>query len=175
MFNNHTAEDAFRIFESRYKDILYLHYAHLRKFSIHCYTFEQYRNLSNVPILDSFSNDTFAYAVYRLKDSELSNTFAAIVFSPAQCGVLSFCQEEYLAAIAHEVGHIIHYFNENLNGVNELVREMKADSIAIELGLSDYLKSVLGKLKESGLYNNAQCSMMTMRTNLLNYEKATYQ
>lgn len=44
---------------------------------------------------------------------------------------------------------------------------MKADSIAKELGLSDHLKSVLRKLKESGMYNDVQCDIMTMRANLL--------
>lgn len=167
MFQNHTKEKAFEIFEEKYKELLFHRYAHLRKFTIHCYTFDQYSNVSNVPILTSCSNDTFAYAIYRLKDSDLSNTFAAIIFSPEQCNSLSFNIEEYFAAIAHEIGHIIHYFNENLNDANELVVEMMADRIANELGLSLHLKSVLMKLKESRVYNDVQCKIISMRTNLL--------
>lgn len=167
MFHNHTTEKAFDIFESKYKDALYHHYTHLSEFVIHCYTFDQYSQLPNVPNITNCNNDTFAYAIYCSKDSKFCDTFAAIVYSPEQCNSKSFNIEEYFAAIAHEVGHIIHYFNENLNGANELVIELKADSIATELGLSDHLKSVLLKLKESGLYNDVQHDMMTLRANLL--------
>lgn len=167
MFNNHTKENVFEAFESKYEDALYHHYTHLSEFDIHCYTFEQYSKLSNVPKLVDYREDTFAYAICHPKGSKYRDTFAAIVFSPRQCNSLAFNIQEYFAAIAHEIGHIIHFFNENLNGANELIVEMKADSIAKELGLSDHLKSVLRKLKESGIYNDVQQNIMTMRANLL--------
>lgn len=167
MFNNHTKENVFEVFESKYKNALYHHYPHLSEFDIHCYTFDQYSKLSNVPKLVNYREDTFAYAICHPKGSKFCDTFAAIVFSPSQCNSLAFNIQEYFAAIAHEIGHIIHFFNENLNGANELIVEMKADSIAKELGLSDHLKSVLRKLKESGMYNDAQRGIMTMRANLL--------
>ena len=68
MFYNHTTEKAFDIFESKYKDALYHHYTHLSEFVIHCYTFDQYSQLPNVPNITNCNNDTFAYAIYCSKE-----------------------------------------------------------------------------------------------------------
>ena len=76
-----------------------------------------------------------------------------------------------MAAIAHEIGHIIHFFNESLNGANDLVIEAKADKIVHELGLSLHLISVLMKLKDSNLYTVEQCRMMDIRIYLLKNTK----
>ena len=72
-----------------------------------------------------------------------------------------------MAAIAHEVGHIIHYFNENLTNANSLMVELKADEVAEKLGLAEPLKTVLEKLKSSKLYSREQCQLMDLRRQFL--------
>ena len=93
--------------------------------------------------------------------------FAAIIFSPTLCETLNFTEKEKLAAIAHEVGHIIHYFNENLTNANSLMVELKADEVAEKLGLAEPLKTVLEKLKSSKLYSREQCQLMDLRRQFL--------
>lgn len=166
MFQNHTKSDFFHVFEKEYEKKLYSTYRHLSKFPIHCYTFEQYNHIG-FDILDDYQNDTFSYVVNRPINSDICDTFAAIIFSPELCNLLSFSKEEYLAAIAHEIGHIIHFFNETLKGANELFIEAKADSIANELGLNMYLKSIFRKLLKSGMYSDEQCKAIVIRSNLL--------
>ena len=45
-------------------------------------------------------------------------------FSPTLCETLNFAEKEKLAVITTEVGHIIHYFNENLTNANNLMIEL---------------------------------------------------
>ena len=53
---------------------------------------------------------------------------------------MNFAEKEKLAVITTEVGHIIHYFNENLTNANNLMIELKADEVAEKLGLAEPLK-----------------------------------
>lgn len=89
-----------------------------------------------------WDNDTFAYSVSRTSDYPY--VFASIIYSPDQCHNLSI--EQMVSAIGHEVGHIIHYFNEALDVENTRLIEIKADEVAVELGLRHPLISGLNKL-----------------------------
>lgn len=165
MFINYSAKDIFTIFEKRYLNEIYSRYPHIQHIIIKCYTQEQYAELGEKEFINSIEHDAFAYSISRNKDNSVS---ASIIYSSTLCEQIGLSDVEQFACIAHEVGHIIHYFNENLNGANELVIEMKADSIATELGLSSHLKSVLQKLRDSGMYSHLQCRIMTMRSHFLN-------
>lgn len=73
-----------------------------------------------------------------------------------------------MAAIAHEVGHIIHHFNESLINAGTMMVEIKADEVAAKLGMAEPLKSVLHKLKSSKQYSKEQCQLIDLRIQMLN-------
>ena len=165
LFNNHTSDNIFQEFEQKFGPILYQKYTHLSALCIHCYTISQYKLQENVPLIEGLSNDTFAFSI----DSKSDAVFAAIILSPELYELLNFTEMEKMAAIAHEVGHVIHYFNEALNTAGTMMIEIKADEVAAELGLAEPLKSVLHKLKSSKQYSEKQCQLMDLRIQILNY------
>lgn len=143
MFINHAKEYAFDVFESRFRNLLIDRYPHIKEITIHCFTINQYRQLNDVEPI-TWDNDTFAYSVSRTTDYPY--VFASIIYSPDQCHNLNLSIEQMVSAIGHEVGHIIHYFNESLDVENTRLIEIKADEVAVELGLRQPLISVLNKL-----------------------------
>lgn len=168
LFNNHTSDDIFQNFEQKFKSILYLKYAHLSTLHIDCYTVAQYKQQEKAPLFEDLNNDTFAYAIDVKFDGEQRMVFAAIILSPELCESFNFTEMEKMAAIAHEVGHIIHHFNEALTNVGTMMVEIKADEVAAKLGMAEPLKSVLHKLKSSKLYSKEQCRLMDLRIQMLN-------
>lgn len=168
LFHNHTSDKVFQDFEQQFKSILYEEYEHLSSFHIDCYTTSQYQQLERVPKIVDIINDAFAYSIYVRIVNDQRIVFAAIVFSPALCEDFHFTEKEKWASIAHEIGHIVHYFNDNLKGAGSMIIEMKADEVAIKLGLAEFLQSVLHKLKLSKLYSIEQCQLMDFRIQLLN-------
>lgn len=167
MFDNQTGDNVFRDFEMQFKTTLYNDYNHISCIQIHCYTNDKYKHLANVPIIEKLANDTFAYFVDNRCEAGQLKTFAAIVYSPELCKQLNFTIEEKFASIAHEIGHIIHYFNENLVSAGDIMLEIKADEIVVKLGLGESLKSVLRKLKLSKIYSNEQSRLLDLRMQVL--------
>lgn len=168
LFNNHTSDDIFQNFEQKFKPILYQKYPHLSTLQIDCYTAIQYKQQESVPLIEDLSNDTFAYSIDVKTDGEQRTVFAAIILSPELCKSLNFTKMEKMAAIAHEVGHIIHYFNKALSKAGNMMFEIKADEVAAKLGIAKPLKSVLHKLKSSKRYSKEQCQLMDLRIQMLN-------
>lgn len=166
MLTNYTNEKLFDFFEDRFLNQIYNLYPHIIPIHFKCYTSDQYVNLDTAVPIEDIDNDGFAYAIGH-EDKPDSPITASIMYSPELCKKIGLSKLEQLACIAHEFGHIVHYFNENLNGVNNLIVEIKADSITKQLGLSSHLKSALNKLKSSGLYSDFQCKMLTIRQTLL--------
>lgn len=169
LFNNHTSDSVFHEFEQKFKSILYQKYPHLSALCIDCYTASQYKQQGNVPLIKGLSNDTFAYSIDVKSDGDQRAVFAAIILSPELCGLFNFTKMEKMAAIAHEVGHIIHHFNETLNTAGTMMIEIKADEVVAKLGIAEHLKSVLHKLKSSKRYSKEQCQLMDLRIQMLNY------
>ncbi len=166
MYTNYSGEAIFALFENRFLNQIYTLYPHIIPIQIECYTSCQYVCLSTAAYIEGFENDVFAYSIRR-DDNHNSTITAYIIYSPKLCEKIGLNELEQLACIAHEVGHIIHYFNENLRGANNLIMEIKADCIAEQIGLSSHLKSALNKLLLCGLYSDFQCEMMRNRQNLL--------
>lgn len=166
MFVNHTSSNLFDEFENKYKERIYAHYPHVRNLKIHCLYIEEYLELENVPIFDNLDNDTFAFSCYRNEISDEVQAF--ILYSLEVCESMDLNNEEKEAAIAHEVGHIIHYFNESLNNVPPICKEIKSDEVVGKLGLSQSLISVLNKLIHSNKYSENQCNEMRKRILFLN-------
>lgn len=168
LFNNHTSDNIFKEFEQRFRSILYQGYPHLSTLCIDCYTASQYKQQENIPQIEWQSSDTFAYSIDLKSDGVQRTVFAAIILSSELCELFNFTRMEKMAAIAHEVGHIIHHFNNALNGAGTMMKEIKADEIAAKLGLAVPLKSVLHKLKSSERYSKEQCKLMDLRIQVLN-------
>ena len=56
----------------------------------------------------------------------------------------------------------------NLKDAGIMMIEIKADEVAIKLGLAEPLKSVLQKLKLSKFYSCEQCQLIDFRMSVLN-------
>lgn len=167
LFNNHTSDNIFQDFEQKFKPILYQKYPHLSTLHIDCYTVVQYNQQKNIPLIDGLCNDTFAYSIDVTNDGEQNKVFAAIVISPELCELFNFTEMEKMAAIGHEVGHIIHHFNETLSNAGNMMVEIKADEVVAKLGMAEPLKSVLHKLRSSNRYSKEQCQLMDLRIQML--------
>ena len=164
MFKNCSDDSIFDDFEAKYQNKIFGAYPHISKFSIICNTTEQYLEYKDVPKIDNVESDTFCYAIKNV-DKRIT---PFIIFSPRLCAKLDLSVMEKYAAIAHEVGHIVHYFNASLNGACNLIHEIKADEIVARLFLANQLSSLLHKLIESGLYTKYQINIMLKRIDLLN-------
>lgn len=166
MLLNHSTLKEFDDFDKLYSTELCQRYNHLNYFDIHCYSIDDYQNLEDVIPLIGFDNDSFGFVIDN-KDGKYSSTSAYIIYSPKICQNLQLSSSEIHACIAHEVGHIIHYFNENLREADSLLIERKADEITKTLGISNLLSEVLSKLTDSGLYSEEQCAGMNYRKKYL--------
>lgn len=163
MFNNQTGIAEFDIFEIRYWDVLCKKYPHIKKYNVRCLTIDQYRKLENVPEIDFSENDCFEFA---FDDRIIRNgdcPFASIIVNESACKRLCFTQDDKLAAIAHELGHIVHATNTILQNAHESWKEKFADEVAGFIGLSKSLKSLIQKLKDSKLYSDYQNSLFDFR------------
>ena len=162
MLVNHSILKEFNDFDNLYSVELCQRYKHLNQFKIHCYSISDYQNLDDAIPLSGFENDSFGFAIDK-KGGKYSSTSAYIIYVPEICQKLQLSSDEIHACIAHEIGHIIHYFNESLKGASSLLIEIKADEIAKILGISDNLSEALSKLIDSGLYSEEQCTGMDYR------------
>ena len=113
-------------------------------------------------------NDTFAY--YLNKESEdASSTYAEIIVNKELCDKLLFTGQEYLAAVAHEIGHIIFYFRSDKELFQGEAEEIVSDSFACRMGLAHPLSTLINKLISSGLYSDNQIQLMRKRLSIIEY------
>ena len=165
MFINNTSEIIFDEFSHKYEFRIYAKYYHLRDTNIHFIYSEQYLRLEKVPFIESLDNDPFAFSCCRNKYN--NNVEAYIIYSPFNCKLYNLNNDEINAAISHEVGHIVHYFNETLNGKPNIIHEIKADEVVAYLGLSLPLSNLLTKLIASNKFTDYQEQSMKKRIMLL--------
>ena len=115
---------------------------------------------------DLAENDTFAY--YLNKESEdASSTYAEIIVNKELCEKLQFTNQDYQAAVAHEIGHIILYFNSNKDMFQGEAEEIISDYYACRMGLSLPLSTLIKKLISSGLYSDSQIQLMKKRLSVI--------
>ena len=111
-------------------------------------------------------NDTFAY--YLNKESEdASSTYAEIIVNKELCEKMHFTNQEYLAAVAHEIVHIVLFFCSNKEMFKGEGEEIISDVFACRMGLSLPLSSLLKKLVSSGLYSDGQIQLMKKRLSVI--------
>lgn len=101
------------------------------------------------------------------KGHDASSTEAYIIINQSYCDSLNLTEEEMMAAIAHEIGHIIFFFLENKEIYSKSCEEVKADGYAKIMGLEDPLKSVLHKMKNSDLFSQEQKNVIESRLRFL--------
>lgn len=80
----------------------------LNKFSIYIVSHLK-TNHANETLFNE--NDTFSYYL-RKEEEDASSTYAEIIVNEDLCNNLSFTIQEMLAAIAHEIGHIIMFLEQ---------------------------------------------------------------
>lgn len=106
--------------------------------------------------------DTFCFYINKPK-AEITSTYAEIMVNQEMCDRLCFSDDEMLAALAHELGHIIMYFRQDKNLFLGQSLEVCCDKYACEIGFRDSLSSLLQKLIESGVYSTEQINQMRNR------------
>lgn len=125
----------------------------------------QLRNRDNIEIVDSFirlfgglledlaSHYDGAIEFRRLLPEEndfqdlMGRVGNTVFFSPEEVGKIGLTDVEILAALAHEVGHIVY----NTRGWDPDCEE-RADTLAAELGLGSQMISALEKIIDSRRY-----------------------
>ena len=94
---------------------------------------------------------------------EPSSTYAEIIVNERVCERMGLSEQEMIAAIAHEVGHIIFYFKTNKEDFQGQGEEVCCDTYACRMGLAIPLCSLLEKLIDSGDYQMELVNQMKNR------------
>lgn len=165
MIINQTGTTIFDDFKQKYIDDIYAMYPHISHMEIYCLDVEQYANLDGVPAFDRLDDTPLAYSCHRI---DTKTVIGYVIYSPNICSSFDFESTEFEAAIAHEIGHIIHYFNESLKDLPQIYQEIKADEVAVKLGLKEALISILSKLIQSNKFPDCQKLDMEKRLLYLN-------
>lgn len=136
----------FELFSQKYAKILYDYCPALSKVTIQVYALsKKAMDEDNIP-------SPYLYSV-----SE--NMCVKLGFNKDMIYDMALTIAEQMAAIAHEIGHIIYQFLENKTYYSE---ESFADEVVCKLGLTTEIYSVLCKLENSGFYSDS-CARFEMR------------
>lgn len=113
---------------------------------------------------DAHLDDNDAFGFYLVKDqAPISSTYVEIIVDKKICQKLNLTQSEMMAAIAHEIGHVIKFFRVDAEDLQGLEEEVCCDMYACRIGLATPLYSLLCKLIDSNLYNQEQSAMIKNR------------
>lgn len=141
----------------------------LQNFQIKIITVEEYlKKLDTLPIIESVEIQPFASYIYKTSN-KIEHTNAGIIINEPIIKNLKLTESEQLAAIAHEIGHILFFFLENKEdypGPNG--EEIYCDSIACKIGLSAEMLSIIIKLINDKNYSEFSCSLY-IRKNILKH------
>jgi hypothetical protein len=164
MIENHTQNILFNEFDELYSDKAIAICPILAKFKVLVYTKEQYETAEIKEKLPEIEWDESPLAFCMNKpNGDASSTLAVVVVDENCCEFLGLTNEEIMASVAHEVGHIIFFFLTNKAIYGKTGEEIVADEYATRMGLGEHLKSALIKLMGSGLYSEGQRDLMRIR------------
>ena len=82
----------------------------------------------------------------------VSSTCAEIIVNEIVCSKLRLSEPEIMAAIAHEIGHIVFFFKSDKEQYVGQAEEVYCDQFACKIGLAKPLYTLLNKLVLSGDY-----------------------
>jgi hypothetical protein len=154
---NKTNHVIFDEFNAKYSEIIVSKIPLLSQFPIYAINIEQSEHLNEM-VLDSIC-DAFACFI----SHEPESTFAEIVINETVCSKLQLSNEEKCAAISHEIGHILQFFNKGQQ-IEKAQEEINCDILACcIMGESSAMLSLLSKLEVSGMYSTQQNLLMIAR------------
>lgn len=162
---NKTKFEVFDTFNSKYASKAISICPVLGKFQIVAMNYDESSNIHDVDL-----KDYEAFGSYINKaGTEPSSTYAEIIINERVCDRTKLSEQEMIAAIAHEVGHIIFYFKTNKEDFQGQAEEVSCDTYACRMGLAIPLYSLLEKLIKTGNY---QLELVNQMINRLLYIKA---
>lgn len=164
---HYTGLKEFYTFEEMYKSNAYSVCNLLKKFSINVHTIGEYKELLEItpklPVIENIDKDLFG--CYILKETnDAKDTISGIIINEELCSQLKLTINDKLAAIAHEIGHIIFFFLEN----KPIDEELKADEFACKMGLSVELRGLLEKMRGTNMYNEVTAKYLDLRVKAIN-------
>lgn len=168
VLDNKTNMSIFDDVNANFGDQLLLRCPILAKFKIRCINIEEYiQTKGSYQIeIDNVEEQVFSCLIEKT-ETDASSTRAIIVVNGDLLSTLDFTFNEQISMIIHEIGHIMFFFKDGKSD-NQLCEELYADSIPCEMGLQEYLYSVLNKLYESDLYEEGIKKQLWTRMRSIN-------
>lgn len=158
LIDNKTGIESLNSFNDEFSSKIENICPYLKMFSIHIQKHTQSKYLKEVNF-----NDIDAFAFYFEKNKpEASSAYAEIIVNTELCQKLDLTELEMLAAVAHEIGHIIMLLDDKANCQGQ-AEEVYCDEYASKIGLAKPLCSLLKKLIASNLYSEEQLEVMRNR------------
>ena len=163
VIDNRTKLMFFDHFNMKYSDQILAICPLLCKFKIAAITVEEYLHIAELfsTMISDIEKQMYSCLVDQ-KEYDASSTRAIIIANNELFAKFNLSVEEQMAAIAHEVGHIIYFFKDDKDS-DILAEELYADGVASKLGLSRPLYSVLDKLSQSDLYEKCINEQLKIR------------
>lgn len=171
LLENNTNLSTFDKFAKKYDSSIINICPYLGRFSIKIFDLNEYVAIkdSKTITIDNVENEPLSYYIIQKDKTDASTVDAGIVFNRLICKNLKFSEEEVMAAIAHEIGHIMFFYHEENDG-NKQTEEIFADSIACQLGFKEPLLRIIDKLISSDRYTeDLHAQMRTRKFWIANY------
>ena len=86
------------------------------------------------------------------EEYDASSTYAEIIVNEIVCSKFRLSEPEIMAAIAHEIGHIVFFFKSDKEQYVGQAEEVYCDQFVCKIGLAKPLYTLLNKLVLSGDY-----------------------
>ena len=164
---NNTSNPIYDTCELKYADKITSKNNILNKIHIEVTNIEDYLKQQNyLPIIENVEEQVMSCYILK-KEESITSTIAGIVINPSFIERLSLSEQEIMACLAHEIGHIAYFFIENKKCYNSFYQETYADEYALTIGLEEHLCSVLNKLIQSELYCENFKKMISTRIKLI--------
>lgn len=122
-------------------------------------------------LADCNDNDAFCSYINKTK-SDITSTYAEIMVNADVCNGLCLTNNEMMAGLAHEIGHIIMYFRTDKDKYCGQSLEINCDVYACRIGLRESLISLIHKLIDCRKYSDELINQMQNRLNFINMYKS---
>lgn len=150
-------------FNALYGDTIVDKWPQLAKFTIQVLTTEEFKaDKHGLPPVDDIEEQPF-FCSSNQTEAKAETTVAGIMFNPQLIASYGLTEEEQIASIAHEIGHIILRFREKDGNYEQPQSiEIFADKIACQIGLAKPLLSAIERIENSGVFSDC-LSLFGMR------------
>lgn len=162
---NRTSEKAFDTFNADYAMNAISICNILSKFQIIAV---DYNDSLYVDRIDLKEYEAFGYYINK-EEYDASSTYAEIIVNESVCSKLKLSEQEMMAAIAHEIGHIMFFFKSDKEIFVGQSEEVYCDMFACKMGLGKPLNTLLNKLIKSGDYQEELNKQMKTRQHFIDF------